>query len=369
MYHGDIRLSDTIDIKFTTRQFSNGAPTTLSGTPTVAAYPGNSVTEITAGITLTVDFDARTGLNNVRVVATGANGYATATNYTLVITAGTVGGTSVVGECVGSFSIENRSALIPTTAGRTLDVSATGEAGVDWANVGGQGTSVTLSATTVNDVTTKSGYSLSAAGVDAVWDEDIVAAHGTADTAGRALRTLDTISDRTNNSNLNSLLGVADSAGATVASQTTDEVWDEARSGHVAAGSFGEGVASVQGNVTGTVNDVVSGVAVETGGIASTSFAAGAIDAAAIAADAIGASELAATAAQEVADEVLSRNLVGGASNGARNVRNALRALRNRVTESGGTLTVYEEDDSTTAWTATVTRTASTDPITSVDPA
>lgn len=67
-----------------------------------------------------------TGLNNVRVVATGANGYLTATNYSLVITTGTVGGTSVVGYVVGSFSIEKRSAVIPTTAARTLDVDAAG---------------------------------------------------------------------------------------------------------------------------------------------------------------------------------------------------------------------------------------------------
>ena len=48
-------------------------------------------------------------LHNVRVVASGANGYAAQTNVDLVITAGTVGGTSVVGYVVGSFSIENRS--------------------------------------------------------------------------------------------------------------------------------------------------------------------------------------------------------------------------------------------------------------------
>lgn len=39
--------------------------------------------------------------------------------------------------------------LAPTTAGRTLDVSATGEAGVDWANVGGPTTTVDLSNTTI----------------------------------------------------------------------------------------------------------------------------------------------------------------------------------------------------------------------------
>lgn len=44
--------------------------------------------------------------------------------------------------------------LNPTTAGRTLDVSSTGEAGLDWANVGGATTAVNLSGTTVNVVNT-----------------------------------------------------------------------------------------------------------------------------------------------------------------------------------------------------------------------
>lgn len=134
-YIGDIRLGDTFDVKFTSRTFSTGAPGTLSGTPVISAYPSNSTTQLTAGITLTVDFDAVTGLNNVRVVASSGNGYATATNYSLVITTGTVGGVSVVGEVIGTFSIEARSALMPTTAARTLDVASTGEAGLDFGNV------------------------------------------------------------------------------------------------------------------------------------------------------------------------------------------------------------------------------------------
>lgn len=39
--------------------------------------------------------------------------------------------------------------LIPTTAGRTLDVSTTGEAGVDWANVGSPTTTNALTGTTI----------------------------------------------------------------------------------------------------------------------------------------------------------------------------------------------------------------------------
>jgi hypothetical protein len=45
-------------------------------------------------------------------------------------------------------------ALNPTTAGRTLDVSSGGEAGVDWANVGSPTTTVSLTNTTVATVTT-----------------------------------------------------------------------------------------------------------------------------------------------------------------------------------------------------------------------
>lgn len=133
-YIGDFRLGDTFDTSFCTVQ-STGAPFTLAGSPVISAYVGNSTTEITAGITLTVDFDSRTGLNHVRVVATSGNGFATASNYRLVITTGTVNSVSAVGYVVAEFSIENRSALMPTTATRTLDVASTGEAGLDYSNV------------------------------------------------------------------------------------------------------------------------------------------------------------------------------------------------------------------------------------------
>ncbi len=43
--------------------------------------------------------------------------------------------------------------LIPTTAGRTLDVSATGEAGLDWANIGSPTSVQALSQTSIKDAT------------------------------------------------------------------------------------------------------------------------------------------------------------------------------------------------------------------------
>ena len=143
-YLGDIRLEDTIDFKFCTVT-TTGAPTVLAGTPVVSAYLDNSVTQVTAGVTLTVDFDSVVGLNNVRVVASSGNGFATAQNVQLVITTGTVGGTSVVGYVVGQFSIEARSALRPVTAQRNLVVDANGLADANTVKVGptGSGTAQT----------------------------------------------------------------------------------------------------------------------------------------------------------------------------------------------------------------------------------
>lgn len=101
----DFAIESTIDFKFTSRNTS-GVPTTLSGTPAVEIYEDNSITQITAGITLTADFDSVTGLNNLRVAATAANGYSTNKSYAAVISAGTVGGTSVVGEVIAQFTLQ-----------------------------------------------------------------------------------------------------------------------------------------------------------------------------------------------------------------------------------------------------------------------
>lgn len=96
-------------------------------------------------------------------------------------------------------------------------------------------------------------------------------------------------------------------------------------------------------------------------------MASGVVTAAAVATGAIDADALAQDAAQEIADEVLNRDIAGGASGGTRNVRSALRLLRNRRAIAAGTLTVYQEDDTTSAWTAAVT-TAAGNPVSDINP-
>jgi hypothetical protein len=139
--------------------------------------------------------------------------------------------------------------LAPTVAGRTLDVTAAGNAGIDWANIENPTTAVDLSGT------------------------DIQLADTVTALTGHTAQTGDSFAR----------IGVA-GAGLTninLPNQTMDII----------------------GNITGNLSGSVGSI--DTGGITAGSFAAGAIDAAAIAADAIGASEFAAGAAQKIRDEIL----------------------------------------------------------------
>lgn len=117
----------TVRVRFNTHQL-DGTPITLV-TGAVAVYKHGNTTESTAGVVLTTDYDGRTGYHDV-TIDTSADGtfYAGGNDFDVVLTAGTVDGTSVVGVKVGEFSLHNDPALRPTTAGRTLNVTAGGEA-------------------------------------------------------------------------------------------------------------------------------------------------------------------------------------------------------------------------------------------------
>jgi hypothetical protein len=204
---GNVDANSTLYIPFHTFD-SNGASITLTGLAVtdIEIYKNGSVTQRSsdAGYTLLdtdgIDFDGITGIHGFSINLsdnTDAGFYSAGAFYWVVISAVTVD-TRTVNFVAATFRIGPAAAnvtqllgtawltpgtagthdvnvklwnalttvalpLVPTTAGRTLDVSAGGEAGVDWANVGGQSTSVNLSATTVNltnTVTTYTGNTL-----------------------------------------------------------------------------------------------------------------------------------------------------------------------------------------------------------------
>lgn len=152
---GDYDLSAVIYGKFTTFRPSTGATFTLGGTPALSVYKDNSTTQSTTGVTLTADFDSVTGFNHFAIdTSTDGTFYSAGSFFDIVITTGSVDSVSVTGSCVGQFTIRKTSTLKPTTAGRALDVSAGGEAGLDWANIGSPTTANVLSGTTVGTATT-----------------------------------------------------------------------------------------------------------------------------------------------------------------------------------------------------------------------
>ncbi len=72
--------------------------------------------------------------------------------------------------------------------------------------------------------------------------------------------------------------------------------------------------------------------------------------------------------AQTIAETVLNANLATGADTNERSLRNAARAAINKAAISGGILTVFKEDGTTTAFTRSVTTDADADPIVSINP-
>ena len=128
------------------------------GAQLVSATDGSA---FTGSVTVRVTVDA--GTQATGTVGSGActhegNGYHTyapsqaETNGDLL--AFTFTGSGAIPVTIQVYTIPTTGILAPTVANRTLDVSAGGEAGIDWANVGTPSSTVSLTNTTVATVTT-----------------------------------------------------------------------------------------------------------------------------------------------------------------------------------------------------------------------
>lgn len=151
-YIGDFRTGKTIRKMWNSNAVAGGSITRATN-GTISVYKDGSTTQSTTGVTDTEDFDSLTGVHLV-AVDTSADGtfYSAGSDFEVVLSAATIDSVTV-NAALFSFSLENRSHLMPTTDGRKLDVSAGGEAGLDWANVGSPTTTVGLSGTTVKTAT------------------------------------------------------------------------------------------------------------------------------------------------------------------------------------------------------------------------
>ncbi len=130
---GDISLGQVLYFHFTTRQFSTGTPIT-SALLAVSVYKDDDITQSTTGITTTFSsgFDGVAGLVSVKI-DTSADGtfYASGHDFSIVVTGGTADGVSIIGEVVGYFSIQNRSALWAILTSTLTGIGSIGKLLVD----------------------------------------------------------------------------------------------------------------------------------------------------------------------------------------------------------------------------------------------
>jgi hypothetical protein len=391
-YLGSWAIDDYLTIPAVTHRFSTGAAYAASPI-TVRIYEDDNTTQIITDQAMTA-FDSVTGLYVYKQQLTAAAGFEQGKSYTAVIQA----------------TVDTVAAIDFHTFQIAADVTAT----------------ATVAGTVDANVIQVSGHNVPAhgTGLEGYLKVDVGAWRGTAapaeDTAGYPKVT---IKDGTGQGELNIDTGRADSnitywggvSAGTLAAAS--DVWNDAScptriltaptnitsddgeihnsasgvyitsTGHTAGatvaavtGAVGSvtgavasvtgAVGSVTGNIGGSVASVTGSVgSIAAGGIAAASIASSAITADKIAADAIGTSEFSDDTANKIADAILNRSLSATDTDGLndRTVRSALRILRNKWVNSAGTLTVYKEDDTATAWTTAVTQTA-VNPVTASDP-
>lgn len=100
---GQRAIGSTVDFKFSS--IARGQLRTLAGSPAVKVYKAGTATPIATGVTFTGDYNSTVGLNDVSIVASVANGYASGFDYEAVITSGTLDSVSMVGAVVARFSL------------------------------------------------------------------------------------------------------------------------------------------------------------------------------------------------------------------------------------------------------------------------
>lgn len=138
---------------------SNGASVTISGLAVtdIEVYKNGSVTQRSSdnGYALLdtdgIDFDGATGLHGFSIDTSDNSDsgfWSDGAQYLVHVNAVTIDSQTVR----FSYLLTLGYLLRPTTAGRKLDVTTGGEAGLDWANVGSPTTTLNLSGTTVSAV-------------------------------------------------------------------------------------------------------------------------------------------------------------------------------------------------------------------------
>lgn len=157
--------------------------------------------------------------------------------------------------------------------------------------------------------------------------------------------------------------------------QVVDEVWDELKSAHIVADSFGDYLDNkITSRASQTsLNTLDDFVDTEVAAIKAKTDQLTFTNANKLDASILAVADFAAAVANKIADHVLRRTYANarassdGDTYSFRSLMGAIAKLVNKWTISGSTLTIYHEDDATSAGSQGVTGTAGADPITTLD--
>lgn len=138
-------VDDVYTFYAVTTKFDTGVATDADAVPAYRVYEEETGTPILTGNMALLDSANTAGLYSEQITLSAANGFEVGKSYCVHIAA-TVN--SVAGATVREFVVRKKP-LTPTTEGRELDVTTTGEAGIDWANIGGPTTAQNLSGTNI----------------------------------------------------------------------------------------------------------------------------------------------------------------------------------------------------------------------------
>jgi hypothetical protein len=287
-YLGSWKLDDIIRVHIQTSAVTTGAATDADAAPTWRIYEDDTATPVTTGSFSTLN--SQVGFYVAAVTLAASIGYEKGKTYA-VRTQATVGG--VIGADVHSFQIEaevdanTNSGAVVLAAGAITAGTITDGALTSPKFAAGFITAGSFSGNALAGMAVTLGSTTRATLVDEIWDEP-KSGHTTADTYGEYL-----------DGTITGISGVAVvSVGATAAAAIADAVWSETAANYTTAGSMGFVLQDAQ-----SLNAIVAAVAAAVTANSIGAVTVGSTAAAAIAAG-VTVATVGATAAAAIADAV-----------------------------------------------------------------
>jgi hypothetical protein len=384
-YLGDYADDSTVRIFFTTNDGSGGAvaPSTAFEAADIVIYKNNSATQkaTTNGITMTSPFDTVTGLHLVEIDCSNDTGdagfWATGNDYSVVLSPDETVDSQTVVAAIAQFSIENR--VVSAVSGNVAGIAGTINT-LDSLNNFDPASDTVANVTTVASVSGAVGSVTAAVTTDSASrtaSQADVSALATSAALATAQSDLDTLTGTDGVTLATSQPNYApNTTTPPTAASVADAVWDEARSAHTTAGSFGEGVkveslnTQAKADVNAEADTAISDASLATASALSTVSSKvdtidGVVDAILLDTGTDGV-VLSTATLQNIADEILKRDVDNVEATANEHTLATIILAILESSRSSTTWTIKRTDGSTTHATKTLTLDATANPVTGV---